>query len=193
MSRGSCRHQWAAGVAGHQRRRDRSSGRKGEPAVGPARVSIGIAMANKRPVRCGCRLCTETEEAAQSLRQTASRCSAPVNPSGGIFRCRTGNTAAAAHGCRPAWKPPLVERSPEAASLRPRSDPGSRHRQDLQADRFLPDRCSGSGRHPRSQSTAKPIASAFPQSTIDRPIVPPMSSSPHMWTSGNRGSRLIRR
>ncbi len=93
--------------------------------------------------------------------------------------CRTGNTAAAAHGCRPGRKRPLVERSVEAASLRPMSDPVSCHRQDPQAGKLLLDRCSGSGHHPRSQSTATPIAAAFPQSTIDRSIVPPMSSSPH--------------
>ena len=39
MSQGSCRHRWATGVAGRQRRRDSSSGRKGEPA---ARSSSGV-------------------------------------------------------------------------------------------------------------------------------------------------------
>ena len=123
MSRGSCRRQQATGVAVRQRRRDRSSGRKDEPAVGPARVSIGIAMANRRSSRCDCRRCIETWEAALSPRQTASRCGVPASPSGGIFRCRPGGTAAAAHGCRPARKRPLVERSPEAASLPPRFNP----------------------------------------------------------------------
>ena len=37
---------------------------------------------------------------------------------------------------------------------------------------------AGEARHPRSQTTATPIASAFPQSTIDRPIKPPVSASP---------------
>ena len=138
-------------------------------------------MANTRPSRCDRRQGTETGEAAPSLRRTASRCSAPASPSGGIFRRRIGNTAAAAHGCRPVRKRPLVERLPEAASLRARSNPGSRYRQDLPAGRSLPDRCSGSGHHRRSQSTAIPIASAFPQPAIDptdrtsRVVIPPFS------------------
>jgi hypothetical protein len=83
-------------------------------------------MANRHSSRCDCRRCIATEEAAQSLRQTACRCGVPANPSGGIFRCRPGSTAPAAHGCRPARKRPLVKRSPLAASLRIRSIPGSR-------------------------------------------------------------------
>ena len=90
-------------------------------------------------------------------------------------------SSAAAHGCRPAAKRPLVEPSPEAASLRARSIPGSQYRQDLPAGRSLSDRCSGSGHHPPSQSTATPIASPFPRSAIDptdrtsRVVIPPFS------------------
>ena len=122
--------QWGAGAAGRRLRRDSSSTRKGEPAAGPAQVSIGIARANIRPSRCDCRR-TQKGGAAPSLRRTASRCSAPASPSGDMFRRSTGNMATAAHGCRPAWKRPLVECSPGAASLRARSDPGSQYRQDL--------------------------------------------------------------
>jgi len=181
MSQGSYRRQWATGVAGRQRRRDRSSGRKGELAVDPAPASIGIAMANIRPSRCDGRQGTETGEAAPSLCRIASRCSDPASPSGGTFRRSTGNTAAVAHDGRPARKPPLVERSPEAASLRATSTPGSRYRQDLPAGRSLPGRCSGSGHHRRSQATATPIAFAFPQPAIDptdrtsRGVIPPFS------------------
>ena len=167
MSQGSYRRQWATSVAVRQQRRDRSSGPKGELAVDPVPASSGIAMANTRPSRCDCRQGIETAEAAPSLRRTASRCSALASPSGGILRRSTGSTAAAAHGGRPARKSPLVERSPEPASLRARSNPGSRYRQDLPAGRSLPGRCSGSGHHRRSQSTATPIASAFPQPAID--------------------------
>ena len=144
-------------------------------------VTIGIAMADTRPSRCDCRRVTETGDPHPSLRRTASRCSAPASPSGGIFRRRTGNAAAAAHGGRPTPKPPLVERLPEAAWLRARSNPGSRYCQDLPAGRSLPDRCSGSGHHRRSQLTATPIASAFPQPALDptdrtsRGVIPPFS------------------
>ena len=181
MSQGSCRRQWATGVAGRQRRRDRSSERRGEPAGGPARASTGNVMANTGPSRCDCRQGTETGEAAPSLHRTASRCSGPASPSGGILRRSFGNTAAAAHGGRPVRKPPLVERWPEAAWLRARSNPGSRYRQDLPAGRSLPNRCSGSGHHRRSQSTATPIAFAFPQPAIDPTdrtspgVIPPFS------------------
>jgi hypothetical protein len=55
---------------------------------------------------------------------------------------------------------------------------------------------AGEARHPRSQSTATPVASAFPPSTIDRPIVPPMSSSSHslvalrsLWIAGSVAQR----
>ena len=47
------------------------------------------------------------------------------------------------------------------------SIPGQQYRQDLPAGRSLSDRCSGSGHHPPSQSTATPIASPFPRSAID--------------------------
>jgi hypothetical protein len=90
----------------------------------------------------------------------------PARPSCGILQRRIGNTVAAAHGGRPARKPPLVERSPEVAPLRARSTRGSRYSQDLPVGRSLPDRCSGGGPHRRSQSTATPIASALPQPAI---------------------------
>ena len=180
MSQGSDRRQWATDVAGRQKRRDRSSGRKDGPAVRPAQVSIGNAMANRRPSRCDCRRCIETGEAAPSLRQTASRCGAPASPSGGIFRCRPSSTAAAAHGCRPARKRPLVERSPEAASLRVRSIPGSQYRQDLPAGRSLSDRCSGSGHHsPVAINRNTHRIPRSPGRLSTRPTVPLVSSSPH--------------
>ena len=200
MSQGSYRRQWVTGVAVRQQRHDKSSGRKGELAVGPARASIGIAMANTRPSRCDGRQDIETAEAARSLRRTASRCSAPASPSGGIFRRSTGNTAATAHGGRAARKPPLVGRSPEPAWLRARSNPGSRYRQDLPAGRSLPGRCSGSGHHRRSQSTATPIASASPQPAIDptnrtsRGVIPPFSGHSRQmqrFKSANQAQRFL--
>ena len=156
----------------------------GLPAEGdPTQEHLQNIAARKRPVRCDCRQCTETGKAAPSLRRTASRCSAPANPSGGIFRRRTGNTAAAAHGSRPARQRSLVERSPEAASLRARSNRDSRYHQDLLTGRSLSDRCSGSGHHRRSQSTATPIASAFPQPAIDpTDRTPPCRHPPILWT-----------
>jgi hypothetical protein len=194
MSQGSYRRQWATDVVVRQRRRDRSSGRIDELAADPAPASIGIAMANIRPSRCDCRQGTETGEAAPSLCRTASRCGAPASPLGGIFRRRTDNTAAVVHGYRPARKPPLVERSPEPASLRVRSNPGSRYRQDLRAGRSPSDRRSGSGHPHPSQSTAIPIASAFPQPAIEptertsRVVIPPF-----LWTlplGTSTGSKL---
>ena len=181
MSQGSYRRQWATDVVVRQRRRDRSSVRIDELAADPAPASIGIAMANIRPSWCDCRQGTETGEAAPSLCRTASRCGAPASPLGGIFRRRTDNTAAVVHGYRPARKPPLVERSPEPASLQVRSNPGSRYRQDLRAGRSPSDRRSGSGHPHPSQSTAIPIASAFPQPAIEptertsRVVIPPFS------------------
>ena len=100
MSHGSDRRQWVADVAGRPKRRDRSSGRKDGPAVRPAQVSIGNAMANRRPSRCDRRRCIETWEAVPSLRQTAPLCDGSASPSDGIFRCRPSSTAAAACGCR---------------------------------------------------------------------------------------------
>jgi hypothetical protein len=65
MSQGPYRRQQATGIVVRQRlRRDRSSRRKDEPAVGPAQVSIGSAMANRGSSRCDCRRCIETKEAA---------------------------------------------------------------------------------------------------------------------------------
>ena len=148
MSQGSDRRQWAADVAGRPKRRDRSSGRKDGPAVRPAQVSIGNAMANRRSSRCDRRRCIETWEATPSLRQAASLCDGSASPSDDIFRCRPSSTAAAARGCRLAQQRPLVERSPEAASLRARSIPGQQYRQNLPAGRSLSDRCSGSGQSP---------------------------------------------
>ena len=148
-------------------------------------------MANQRSSRCDCRRCIETWEAALSPRQTASRCGVPASLSGGIFRCRPNSTAAAAHGCRLVRKQPHVERSPEAASLRARSIPAQQYRQNLPAGRSLSDRCSGSGHHPLSQSTATPIASPFPRSAIDPTdrtscvVIPPFSGhSPPLTHSG---------
>jgi hypothetical protein len=151
MSQGSDRSQWAAGVAVRQKRRDRSSGRKDEPAFRPAQVSIGNAMANRRSSKCDCTRCIEIGKAAPSLCQTVSRCGVHASPSGGIFRRRPSSRAATAHGCRLVRKRPLVERSPEAASLRARSIPGQQYRQLLPTGRSLSDRCSGSGHHPLSQ------------------------------------------
>jgi hypothetical protein len=93
-------------------------------------------------------------------------------------RRRTGNTVAAAHGCRPAQKPPRVERSPEPASLRVRSNPGSRCRQDLPAGRS-PIRSVLGQRSSSPVATATPIAFAFPRRLSTRPSVPLVSSSPH--------------
>ena len=176
------------GVNGQQvlqyrlRRRDRSSGRKGELAVGPTQVLIGIAMANTSPSRCDCRHDTEIWEAGPSIRRTAlPRGSAPASPSGDIFRRSTGNMAAAVHGGRPAWKRPLVERSPGAASLRARSGPGSQYRQDLPAGRSPPDRCPGGGHIAGRNQPQHPSHPVFPQQAIDpteptsRVVIPPNS------------------
>ena len=179
MSQGSYRRQWATSVAVRQQRRDRSSGPKGELAVDPVPASSGIAMANTRPSRCDCRQGIETAEAAPSLRRTASRCSALASPSGGILRRSTGSTAAAAHGGRPARKSPLVERSPEPASLRARSNPGSRYRQDLPAGRSLPGRCSGAVIIAGRNQPQHPSHPRSPSRPSTRPIVPLVASSPH--------------
>ena len=174
------------------RARDRSSGRKDEPAVGPARASIGIAMANRRSSRCDCRWCIETEEAAQSLRRTASRCSAPANPSGGIFP-------------EPATRPLL----PMAVGL-PRNDRSLNPRQKLLrfgqgqsqvrniAKTFRPADlyqigAQATGVIPRRNQPQHPSHPRSPGRLSTRPIVPPVSSYPHslMWTAPSLATSLL--
>ena len=178
MSQGSYRCQQATGVAVRQRQRDRPSRRKDEPAVGPAHVSIGSAMANRHSSRCDCRRCIETEEAAQSLRQTASRCGVPASPSGGIFRCRPGSTAAAARGGRPARTRPLVERSPEAASLRVRSSQDRNIAKTFRPTDFYQICAQATGIIPRRNQPQHPSHPRSPSRLSTRPIVRPVSSYP---------------
>ena len=179
MSQGSYRRQWATGVAVRQRRRDRSSGRKGELAVDPVPASIGIAMANTRPSRCDCRQGIETAEAAPSLRRTASRCSALASPSGGIFRRSTGNTAAAAHGGRPARK----HRSLNARQKLLRFGQGQTQVRDI-AKTFRPADLYQIGAQAaviiagRNQPQ-HPSHPRSPSRLSTRPIVPLVASSPH--------------
>ena len=199
MSLGSYRRQWEAGVAGRRRRRDTSSRRKGGPAVDRAQVSIGNAVANTHPSRCDRRQGTAAEEAALAPRRTTSRCNAPANPSGGISCRRIGNTAAAAHGCQPVWQRSLVARSITVASLPAASNPDPRYREDLPGDRSRPDRRSGRGYLHRSQSTAVPIASAFPSPAVnptDRTAGAAIPQSldaplpPALCRAGNRASSI---
>ena len=90
------------------------------------------------------------------------------------------------HGRRSPWRRlarqrPLVERSPEAASLLARSIPGSQYRQDLPDGRSLPNRCSGSGHRPPVAINRSTHALPFSRSAIDptdrtsRVVIPPVA------------------
>jgi hypothetical protein len=135
-------------------------------------------MANRRSSRCDRRRRIETREAAPSLRQTALRCGVRARPSGGIFCCRPSSTAAAAHGCRLARKRPLTERSPEAASLLPGSNPGSQYRQTFRTADLCQIGAQATGLIPCRNQPQHPPHFRSPGRLSTRPTVPPVSSYP---------------
>ena len=135
-------------------------------------------MANRRSSRCDCRRSIETGEATPSLRQTALRCGVPASPSGGIFQRRTGNMVAAAHGGRLARKRPLAERSPEAASLLARSNPGSQYRKGLPGGRSCQIGAQTAGIIPCRNQPQHPPHLRSPGRLSTRPTVLPVSSYP---------------